>query len=155
MRIGLIGAGGIGKEWSKALMGHSAIQIVIVADVDLAKAKEGAQAHAAAAVTDWRQVAESDVEAAIVAVPHAMLAEISKGLLLAGKHVLCEKPGGISAQQVAEVVAIASERITSFFRIRSASSRVILPIWSSGSRYARAARNNLCCNEMSCPSRGM
>ncbi len=110
MKVALIGAGGIGKEWSRALLGGAEAKIVVVADIDGAKAKERGVELGCAHVTDWREAATGDVEAAIVAVPHAELAPITRGFLEAGKHVLCEKPGGISSKEVFSNIQLAQEK---------------------------------------------
>ncbi|OGG58861.1 hypothetical protein A2765_00580 [Candidatus Kaiserbacteria bacterium RIFCSPHIGHO2_01_FULL_56_24] len=110
MRIALIGAGGIGKKWARALAGNATISIAAVADIDESKAKECAGICASAYVTDWREALTSDIDAAIIAVPHAELAPIARGCIEAGKHVLSEKPGGISTKEVSDIVALASEK---------------------------------------------
>ncbi|OGG72688.1 hypothetical protein A3A38_00185 [Candidatus Kaiserbacteria bacterium RIFCSPLOWO2_01_FULL_53_17] len=110
MKVALIGAGGIGKEWAHALAGNTTALIAVVADIDMEKAKECAAECGSAYVTDWREALKADIDAAIIAVPHAELAPIARGFLEAGKHVLSEKPGGISSTEVSDVTTFASQK---------------------------------------------
>jgi predicted dehydrogenase len=118
--IALIGAGGIGKVWADAISakggsasgGKKAPEFALkaVVDVDTAKANAIAGKFPGAAVyTDYKEaLAAGDVAAVLVATPHCFLAPISKAALEAGKHVLCEKPAGISSAEVAENIKAAT-----------------------------------------------
>ncbi|MEK7509208.1 MAG: Gfo/Idh/MocA family oxidoreductase [Patescibacteria group bacterium] len=108
MKIALVGAGGIGSTWAKALQ-KSGAHVSVVVDTDESRAKEAAVMLGAESTTDWKE-AVGRADAAIVAVPHVYLAPIVKGFLSGGVHVLCEKPGGISSHEVADVVALASQK---------------------------------------------
>lgn len=52
-------------------------------------------------------LADSDVDAVHLAVPNVLHFEMSKKALLAGKHVMCEKPLAMNAEETAELVALA------------------------------------------------
>jgi predicted dehydrogenase len=104
-RLALIGAGGIGKEWARALMAAH-IPVALVIDTDESKALALADMLGAKASTD-AALHLDEFDAGIVAVPHAFLAGVSHKLLESKKHVLCEKPGGISSVQVKANDALA------------------------------------------------
>ncbi|GGE31463.1 oxidoreductase [Pullulanibacillus camelliae] len=58
--------------------------------------------------TDWRQVIErADIDIVIVATPTASHMEIAVTAVKAGKHVLCEKPLGLNADQAKEMLDAA------------------------------------------------
>jgi predicted dehydrogenase len=104
MRLGIVGCGLIGHKRAAAAAGH---QIVLVADLDAAKARELAAKTGAAAAEDWQQVVAADLDAVIIATTHGSLASIAAAALKGGKHVLVEKPAGMSVGEVAGVAAAA------------------------------------------------
>src|SRR5258708_5228180 len=54
-------------------------------------------------------VTDSQVDAVIVAVINSALAEVSAAAIRAGKHVIVEKPAGISVKQIDELIALADK----------------------------------------------
>lgn len=57
---------------------------------------------------DWKQVIDrKDIEAVFIATPPHLHAEMAVAALQAGKHVYCEKPVGVTAAQVRNVVKVA------------------------------------------------
>lgn len=108
MKVALIGAGGIGELWALAIKG-SDITPVYVIDTDAARGGKLANELDCSFATDVDTEAISQVDAAIVAVPHVHLAPISKKLLQRGVHVLCEKPGGMSSEEVQANIDLARE----------------------------------------------
>ncbi len=109
--IALIGAGGIGKIWADALKKTNQFALKAVVDVDAAKA--GAIAAGFPGCTAYTDYAEAfrggGFEAVVIATPHYLLAPISAAALKAKKHVLCEKPAGISTAEVAANIRTAGE----------------------------------------------
>jgi predicted dehydrogenase len=58
-------------------------------------------------VTDFKTaVADPQVDAVIVATINSTLAEVSAAAIHAGKHVIVEKPAGISVQQIDELIVL-------------------------------------------------
>ena len=59
---------------------------------------------------DYREIiARDDVDAVAIATPPAVHHEMAIAALRAGKHVLCEKPFALSAQQAKEMLSTAEE----------------------------------------------
>jgi myo-inositol 2-dehydrogenase / D-chiro-inositol 1-dehydrogenase len=57
---------------------------------------------------DWREVIDNkEIEAVVIATPPHLHAEMAVAALRAGKHVYCEKPIGVNAAQVRQVVRAA------------------------------------------------
>lgn len=110
IRVGLVGAGLIGGRRAAAMRGSSEAKLVLVADVDPARARQVAQEHQCEATTDWQDVVGGrDVDVVIVSTVNKFLAPVTIASLQAGKHVLCEKPLGRNATEAQQMVAAARE----------------------------------------------
>jgi len=102
LRIGIIGAGMIGRAHARAFRDVEAsfqppparIELTVVADADRPLAEDAqTRWEFTRAATDWRAVAEAeDVDVAVVALPNFKHAQAVNALLAASKHVLSEKP---------------------------------------------------------------
>lgn len=88
-RVAVIGAGSFGKNHVRVVRESSRAELKFVVDADPARAREFA--GDAGAASDYRHVIGS-VDAAILAVPTTLHAEIGCALLDAGIDVLVEKP---------------------------------------------------------------
>ncbi len=106
MNYAIIGCGLIGKKRLAALPAGS--KLVVACDTDVSRAKALVElAKTGHAVTDYKEaVADSQVDAVIVATINSTLAEISAAAIRAGKHVVVEKPAGISVKEIDELVAL-------------------------------------------------
>ncbi len=109
MNFAIIGCGLVGKKRLAALPAGS--QLAVACDTNLVRAEELVKtAKSGRALADFRQaVADPQVEAVVVATLNATLAEISAAAIRAGKHVLVEKPAGIQARQIEELIALSGE----------------------------------------------
>ncbi len=102
--VGIIGCGLIGQKRAKALPAND--ELIACADVSLDRAQALAGSSGATAVTDWRIVTDHPtIDVVIVATPHDGLAEITLAAVVAGKHVLVEKPGARFASELDPVLA--------------------------------------------------
>ncbi len=105
-RVALIGCGLIGNKRAAFL---DTKQIAVCCDVNLARAEELALNVGARATADFREaITDNDVDLVIVATINSTLAQVSCAAINAGKHVLIEKPAGLSPQQVGEIADAAS-----------------------------------------------
>ncbi len=106
--VAILGCGLIGQKRSKALAGA---KLVVCADLDEKRAKSLAAGFPGCdATTDWQAaVRRPDVQIVVVATTNDALVETSLAAVLAGKHVLVEKP---AARNVAELEPLieAAER---------------------------------------------
>jgi len=109
MNYAIIGCGLIGKKRLACLPAGS--KLVIACDKNLSRAEELVKlAKNGRALADFNQaVADPQVEAVIVATINAALAEVSAAAIRAGKHVIVEKPAGISVHQIDELMALAEK----------------------------------------------
>jgi predicted dehydrogenase len=106
MNYVIIGCGLIGKKRLAGLPAGS--KLVVACDTNLARAEELAKiSQTARAISDFKiAVADPQVDAVIVATINSELAKISAAAIRAGKHVIVEKPAGISVRQLDELIAL-------------------------------------------------
>jgi predicted dehydrogenase len=109
MNYAIIGCGLIGKKRLAGL--PAASKLVVACDNNLSRAEELVKlAKAGRAVANFNQaVADPQVDAVIVATINAALAGVSAAAIRAGKHVLVEKPAGVSTKQIDELIVLAKK----------------------------------------------
>jgi predicted dehydrogenase len=108
LRIGIVGAGRMGRIRSLSASAHPKSEVVGVVDSIVEHARSLATDIGCPVDTDWQKlVARGDVDAVVVATPHKYLAPITAAALREGKYVFCEKPGARNAAE-AEVVLRAA-----------------------------------------------
>lgn len=107
---GILSAGLISSDWCQSLIACKS-HIHAVAARDLQRARDFAKkVGATKAHSSYSDLfADPEVDIVYVGTVHTSHFENTKQALLAGKHVLCEKPMGINAAQVKELVQIAKE----------------------------------------------
>ncbi len=109
MNYAIIGCGLIGKKRLVALPAGS--KLAVACDTNLSRAEALVElAKGGRVVTDFKQaVADPQVDAVIVATINSTLAEISAEAIRAGKHVVVEKPAGISVAEIDGLIALAAK----------------------------------------------
>jgi len=107
-----VGLGGWGKNVLRAFSQCSGARLVRLCDVDAAAlAAAGRNCPGAAATDDFEEVlADSGVDAIVLATPAATHAEMAGRALRAGKHVYVEKPMSLRASEARELVSLAGEK---------------------------------------------
>ena len=110
LSVAIIGAGGIGRIRANSIRESKTALVSRIVDVDRKRAEELAEALHARSCTDWREaVSDPKIDCVVVSTPTKFHAEIVKGALEGGKHVLCEKPLARNVQE-ARAVADAAQR---------------------------------------------
>lgn len=106
MNYAIIGCGLIGKKRLSALPAGS--KMVVACDSDLSRAQVLVEfSKAGRAVSNFEEaVSDSAVDAVIVATINSSLAPISGSAIAAGKHVLVEKPAGISVGEIDRLIEL-------------------------------------------------
>lgn len=118
IKIGLIGAGWMGKAHTIAfhnarmIFGDDVPVFELVSDVN-----EKSVAEFAASMgyhrytTDWTEVVcDPEIDLVDVATPNCMHYDMVKAAVQNGKHVFCEKPLSLSAEQSQELAELAREK---------------------------------------------
>jgi len=111
-RVAVVGAGGIGTEHLRCLAAGGAGELVAVCDASRAAARAAAEEAGGAEVfTDLTTLlAAGGVDAVHLTTPPASHVPLAREALLAGAHVLVEKPLAATPGEVAGLVGLAEER---------------------------------------------
>lgn len=128
LRVVQVGAGAMGRQWLKAVEANPDVELVGLVDLDVAAARAavGDRADGAVAVgDDLDHILRATAADAVVnvTVPPAHL-PVSSTALLAGCHVLCEKP---AAPTVADALRLAARAAVSGKLVMISQSRRYLP----------------------------
>ncbi len=109
MNWGILGAGRIARKFAAALRGSTTAQLAAVGARDLARSQHFAQdLGIPQAYGDYDAVlADPTVTAVYIALPNHLHAPWAVRAAAAGKHVLCEKPLALSADEGAAMFAAA------------------------------------------------
>lgn len=106
LSIAIIGCGLIGNKRANQL--PKSFKLKYCVDTDLEKAFHLAEKWDATPLSDYRQVAHSNVDAVIVSTPNHMLYPIAREMVQTGKHVLVEKPCGLDSNQIRDLSQTAT-----------------------------------------------
>ena len=111
IKIGLIGAGGIANAHLGGYRRNpDKVLLTAVADAVLESAQKRAEEFASAVYTDYTtMLAEADIDAVDICLPHHLHKDAIVAAARAGKHVLCEKPLCLTPEEAAEVAAVVAE----------------------------------------------
>ncbi|WP_296828672.1 Gfo/Idh/MocA family protein [uncultured Megasphaera sp.] len=117
IRVGLIGAGFIGRSHATAYVNQCQfesdvkVDLRVVCDPVEAAAKALADSHGFSRyTTDWKEVvAADDVDLVCICTPNNMHCEIAKEAARHGKHINCEKPLGMDGNQSEDAARVIKE----------------------------------------------
>src|ERR1700739_1240577 len=109
MRIGIVGCGEVTQimHWPSLNQLADLYEVTALCDITpLVLQTLGKRWNVGALTTDHGElVGRSDVDAVLVASPHAFHAEVTLAAIAAGKHVLVEKPMCVNQREAKEIVA--------------------------------------------------
>lgn len=108
MKWGIIGCGDVAEhKGGPALYNAEGSELLGVTDINLDKAKDFQQKHGAKKwyVTAEEMLNEEEIDAVYVATPVRFHCEYSIQSAEAGKHVLCEKPFAMNAEENRQMIA--------------------------------------------------
>ncbi len=106
----VVGAGFLGAQRAAAAMAARGTTLIGVADIDLGRARAVASRYGVFAAESLEEgLALGDIDAVVVATPHADHVESVELALARGKHVLCEKPLAIDGLDTRRLAAQAED----------------------------------------------
>ncbi|MFJ8097616.1 Gfo/Idh/MocA family protein [Streptomyces griseofuscus] len=112
LRIGVMGCADIARRRMLPAFARAArTEVVAIASRELARARKLAAVHGCRAVHGYEALLTDDeVEAVYVPLPAALHAEWTEAALLAGKHVLVEKPVSLHWETTGRLAELATSR---------------------------------------------
>ena len=108
IRVGIIGLGAIGQRLIRAFHAHPDFEVAALHDLDPERATAAASEFGGDAVTDVNGLINR-VDLVYVAVPPAAHLDLTLAAFAAGRHVLCEKPLAVNAQDGEAMLRAARE----------------------------------------------
>ena len=112
IQVAMIGLGGFAMNYHLPnLESHPDFALrYAVSRTGATATREAKSFHAAFAATDWREVLEDqELHAVVICTRHDSHAEIAAAALRAGKHVLVEKPIGLTEAEIDDVLKAQKE----------------------------------------------
>lgn len=114
MKLAVLGTGKIVQEFLPMIQQVTDVELVALLSTprSLDKAKEmQAQYQIQEVYTDYEKLLDNDsIDTVYVALPNHLHYQYTKAALLQGKNVICEKPFTLNAQQLQELIQIATEK---------------------------------------------
>ncbi|MCK5327878.1 MAG: Gfo/Idh/MocA family oxidoreductase, partial [Candidatus Latescibacteria bacterium] len=112
IKTGVIGTGFIGPVHVEALRRLGFVEVAALAEAGRELAQEkAAQLSVDKAYGDYRELlADPEIQVVHNCTPNFMHFEITRAALLAGKHVVSEKPLAMTSEESAELVRLAKEK---------------------------------------------
>ncbi|MBK5254921.1 MAG: Gfo/Idh/MocA family oxidoreductase [Vicinamibacteria bacterium] len=108
LKVGVVGTGVLGSHHARVFAGLGDVNLASVFDLDPEKARRVGAPLGTPSAASFQEFLES-VDAAVVAVPTAVHAEVASKLIQAGRHVLIEKPITSTLQDAERLVALAEQ----------------------------------------------
>ncbi|MGF1674545.1 MAG: Gfo/Idh/MocA family oxidoreductase [Rivularia sp. (in: cyanobacteria)] len=108
IRVGVIGVGNMGQHHTRVLSSMKDVELVGVADIDIERGLETASKYKTKFFEDYCELLPH-VEAVCIAVPTRLHYAVGINCLLAGIHVLIEKPIAANISEAESLVNAAAE----------------------------------------------
>jgi predicted dehydrogenase len=111
VKVAVVGTGFIGPAHIEALRRLPSIEVVAISEATLELAQEKANLLGIERAFIFEDLLkEEDIEVIHICTPNFLHYSQSKAALLAGKHVICEKPLATKIEEAEDLVALAKEK---------------------------------------------
>ncbi len=129
LRFGIVGCGSASVPVCEAITAAPLTELTAVYDLNQELAEDLSQRfHASALETFEDLLASPTVDVVYVAVPHHLLAPLTRQVLEAGKHVLTEKPLALSLEEIDELIELSNRKnlaLGVFYEMRYAPAHAL------------------------------
>ena len=149
MKLGIVGTGMIACELIEQVLPHIfSVQPVALCSTprSLEKAQALGRQHAIPFVTaDYAALLSADIDAVYLGIPNQLHAAYAEQALLAGKHVICEKPLTSAIEEAEALAALARER--KLFLLEAISNQYMQSYHEIGKQLPRLGKiKHIFCN---------
>ncbi|HXB45057.1 MAG TPA: Gfo/Idh/MocA family oxidoreductase, partial [Puia sp.] len=111
LNIGMVGAGEFARFAAQAFLKAPRVKLTAVTDINKNAAGQMSEEFSLKVYDHMEQMlADKDIHLIYIATPPYLHYAQSKMALLAGKHVVCEKPAGLKTSEAEELAALARSR---------------------------------------------
>ncbi len=111
LRVGIIGFGYWGPNLARNFHEMAASDLVAIADIKQERLKRAQALYPSICLeTDYRQLFQAGLDAAVVSTPPATHYSVTKECLEHGLHVLVEKPITLNSQEAQNLIDLAHDR---------------------------------------------
>jgi predicted dehydrogenase len=111
LRVGVIGLGRVSDSHLAGLAAYERAELVAVCDIDVDRVEAVAAAYGVTPHTSVdRLLADPEVDAVAILLPHPLHHPVAKAALEHGKHIAVEKPFTVTEAEARELVDIAGTR---------------------------------------------
>jgi predicted dehydrogenase len=110
IRTAIFGSGFMGRVHLEALRRVEHVEVAAIAGRNTAAADKLGSAFSVPTVPAEAILRDPSIDAVHICTPNALHYAMAKQALLAGKHVLCEKPLATTVAEAEELVALAAQR---------------------------------------------
>jgi predicted dehydrogenase len=111
LKTAVFGTGFVGRVHLESIARLGFVDVYAIGEADAEKGRRLAEEFGAESLeTDWQKIlAHKELDAVHICTPNALHFPMAKAALLAGKHVLCEKPLATSIAEAQELVDLAAK----------------------------------------------
>jgi myo-inositol 2-dehydrogenase/D-chiro-inositol 1-dehydrogenase len=111
VRIGIIGAGRIGKLHAENLKNFKGVEIRAISDIFADQARDWAAQNGIEWITqDYKEILnDPEIDAVLICSPTDTHVDIIKEAARAGKHIFCEKPISLNVSKTAQVLQLVKQ----------------------------------------------
>ncbi len=117
MKFGIVGCGTISKFYGESLNHIEGSQIAFLDDINMQAARTFAEKYGGEAYDNYDALLASGIDAVCLCTPSGLHASQAVRAANAGKHIVCEKPIGITARQLDDIEAAVRQNGVTFTAI--------------------------------------
>jgi UDP-N-acetylglucosamine 3-dehydrogenase len=110
LKVGVIGAGAMGKNHIRIYSEMPGVELAGISDIDKDLVESLAQQYNTKAFTDYKEMLASGVDAVSIVVPTKMHRQVAIDAIEAGAHVLVEKPIADSVENADAIIEAAEKK---------------------------------------------
>lgn len=108
LKVGMISFAHAGHpdSYLRELMSHPNVEVVGIADKNRTRVQEHLDLYGISYYSDYRELLKTDIQAVFICSEYVDHAKLTIEAAKAGKHIMCEKPLGLSIEEMQDMIAV-------------------------------------------------